>query len=77
MTVPKFIKVTEVYTDRNEQPLFINTAFITSVKKAKHGDTMINMSGERANVNKEGLSKDSSAIYFFVKESVEEVGRLL
>lgn len=68
----KFIKLTEIYTDRSELPLLLNTAFITSVKKAKHGDTMINIAGERAKQDKENFT-----IYFFVKETVEEVGKLL
>ncbi len=65
--IPKFIKLTEIYTDRTELPLLINIAFITSIKKGKNGDTMINMAGERTNKH------DETRIYFFVKESVAEV----
>ena len=70
MTIPKFIKVNEVYSDGNKQILIINTAFIMSVKKAKQGDTMINMSGDRN-------AHTTNPVYFFVKETVEEVEAML
>jgi len=71
MTVPKFIKLTEIYTDRTHLPLLLNAAFITSIKKAKHGDTMINLVGNRDPSNNE------KAVYFFVKETVAEIEDML
>jgi hypothetical protein len=69
----KFIKLNEVYTDKSILPLLLNTAFITSIKTAKQGDTMINMVGERY----KGGGNSDAPVYFFVKETIAEVEAML
>lgn len=60
---PKFIKLTEVNKTKGERPIIFNTSFIQSIKKSDTGpDTHVCMGG-----------KD----YFYVKESLEEVERLI
>ena len=61
--MPKFIKLTEQYTNGKTETVMLNTAFILSVKKSKSGeDTHINMQDKH---------------YFFVKETVAEVEAML
>lgn len=66
-----FIRLTEIYNDRTTLPLILNSAFITSIKKAKQGDTMINMVGSRDPEFKE------RTVFYFVKETVDEIGAML
>lgn len=73
MTVPKFIKLTERYSDGREQPLILNTSFIMSVKKASGGpDTHIVINGTRPERN-----GGKTEVFFFVKESVSQIEELL
>jgi hypothetical protein len=68
----KFIKLTEVYNDGTNLPIVINTSFIASIKKAKGGrDTIINMVGERVS------GANNGPVYFFVKQTVDEVEAML
>jgi len=73
MTTAKFIKLNEIYNDKSILPLLLNTAFITSIKTAKQGDTMINMVGERY----KGGSNSDAPVYFFVRETIAEVEAML
>jgi len=67
----KFIKLTEIYNDRSCFPLILNAAYITSIKKAKQGDTMINLLGNR------DPNSHEKTVYYFVKETAEEVWAML
>ena len=61
--MPKFIKLTEQYTNGKTETVMLNAAFIVSIKRSKEGrDTHINMQDKH---------------YFFVKESVAEVEAML
>lgn len=61
--MPKFIKLTEQYTNGKTETVLINVAYILSIKKSKEGrDTHINTQDKH---------------YFFVKETVAEVEAML
>jgi hypothetical protein len=61
--MPKFIKLTEQYTNGKTETVLINVAYILSIKRSKEGrDTHINTQDEH---------------YFFVKETVAEVEAML
>lgn len=71
MPAPKFISLTEVYSDRTTVPLILNAAYIMSVKNGKQGnDTLINMACERIHVD-----KPKERLIYFVTEPVDEVWR--
>ena len=61
--MPKFIKLTEQYSNGKVETVMLNTTYILSIKRSKEGrDTHINMQDKH---------------YFFVKESVAEVEAML
>lgn len=69
----KFIKLTERYSDGREQTLLLNAAHIMSVKKASGGpDTHIVVNGTRP--DRHG---GKTEVFFFVRESVADIERLL
>lgn len=73
--MPKFIKLTERYSDGREQLLILNADYILSVKKASGGpDTHIVVNGTRP--SKKGEA-ERTEVFFFVKETVAEIERLL
>ena len=67
----KFIRLTEAYSDGTDCALLLNPDYIMSIKKGKT-DTLINMAAEKIHID-----KPKERVFFFVKETVDEVWKMI
>lgn len=65
----KFIRVTEVMTDGDHKPLLLNIDCISHIQAG--------LDGHNTHIRMTSLNKFGNAYYYFVKESMEDINRML